>query len=76
MTDESRLLASIWERVGDFISAGDKKEAAAAMLRGFLDVGYEIHDLIDADGECPYMDKALAEMMNEAEDEFYEEPEY
>lgn len=59
MNDESRLMMLIWESISDFISTNDKQTAAQALISSFVENGYEIDDLFDADGECPYIDRAL-----------------
>lgn len=71
MNDEARLLFSLWETVGEFVPNGDKQEAASQMIRTLIDVGGNDFDLLhDAEGECPHLDRALAEIAAEiAEDE-------
>lgn len=60
MNDEARLMMLIWESISDFISTSDKQTAAQALVSSFIESGHEIDELYDADGECPYIDKALA----------------
>lgn len=61
MTEESRLMMSIWDRFADFISANEKQEAANTLVGVFLSEGTDLRDLMDAEGECTQMDRALAE---------------
>lgn len=73
MNDESRLMMRIWEQVSEVISSGDKQDAADAIVNSFVEFGYDVETLYDADGECPYIDRALAtaaaEEAAEAEDD-------
>lgn len=72
MDEEAHLISSIWERISDYISTGYKQDAANALVHAFLDVGIEIEELADAEGECPILDRALAER-REPEDYLYDE---
>lgn len=70
MNDEARLLFSLWESVGEFVPASDKQEAAAQMIRSLIEIGGHDFDLLhDAEGECPYLDKAITEIAAEIAEE-------
>jgi hypothetical protein len=60
MNEESRLLMLIWASVSDYISGGDKQQAADSLVESFVECGHEVEELYDADGECPFIDRALA----------------
>jgi hypothetical protein len=70
MNDEARLLFGLWEAVSDLIPTGDRQEAAANLIRVLIEQGGNDIDLLhDAEGECPYLDRALEEVAEElAED--------
>lgn len=68
MNDEARLMMQIWERVSDYINSGEKQDAADAMVEAFIDSGHDVETLYDAEGECPYIDRALTSAAAENED--------
>jgi hypothetical protein len=76
MNEEARLLMLIWESISDFISTGDKQEAADAIVGSFVEGGHDLDLLFDADGECPFIDRALSAAQIEDEDEPYGEDEF
>lgn len=71
MNDEARLLFALWESVSEVIPVGERQEAAASMIRTLIDHGDNDFNLLhDAEGEDPYLDRALAEVAAEiAEDD-------
>lgn len=73
MNDESRLMISIWTAVSDFIANGDKQDAADALVESFVEQGHDVETLYDADGECPYIDRALASKAADAENDGFGE---
>ncbi len=68
MNEESRLMMQIWEAVSDFINSGEKQDAADAIVEAFVDSGHDVEQLYDAEGECPYIDRALTSAAAENED--------
>ena len=76
MNDEARLLLSIWEAVQDYIPTGDRQEAALGVIKSLVELGNDLELLHDAEGECPYLDRALNEAaldQDEEIDDIYEE---
>ena len=72
MNEQAHLMTLIWEGLAEFISPGDKQEAADALVKSFMEF-HDIDELFDADGECPYIDRALAASGiedDEAEEEY------
>ena len=70
MNDEARLLFGLWESVSDVIPLGERQEAAANMIRVLIEQnGNDIDLLNDAEGECPHLDRALAEVTVEIREE-------
>ena len=59
MNEEGRLLALAWESISDFISNGDKQDAANALVDAFVEAGIDVEALFDAEGECNYLDRAM-----------------
>jgi len=72
MNDDAQLLASLWETIHDHVSNGDKQEVAESIIRILIDHGSEFKSLIDAEGSCNYLDRALETI--EAEEEEEREP--
>ena len=72
MNNDAQLLASLWESVHDHVSNGDKQEVAENIVRILIDHGSEFRSLIDAEGTCNYLDRALENV--EAEEEAEHEP--
>lgn len=69
MNDEARLLFSIWETVSEVIPTGERQEAAAGIIRALIEQGSCDIDLLhDVEGECAYLDRALAEVAAENAD--------
>ena len=68
MNEESRLLMMIWESLGDFISKGDKPEAAKAVVAAFIEMGNDARELFNLEGEDEHIDAALTEAMEDEED--------
>ena len=77
MNDEARLLYALWEGISDLVPTGDRQEAAASMIRVLIELNdSDINLLHDAEGECPYLDRALeevAEEVREDADELFDE---
>jgi hypothetical protein len=69
MNDEARFLYLLWEAVYEFIPMGDRQDAAAQMIRVLLEQGNDIHLLHDAEGEDVHLDRALAEVSAEQDEE-------
>jgi hypothetical protein len=72
MNEEYRLMMHIWLALTDYIPAGAKQEAADDLVDSFVEHGIPIGELYDAEGECPYIDRALATAAEAAAEE--EEP--
>jgi hypothetical protein len=75
MNEESRLLMQVWGALGDYVRTGEKSDAAVALVRALVDLGYDVEEFCDAQGECPFIDSALdglaADDEEENEDEDY-----
>lgn len=76
MNDEARLMMTVWEAVSDYVSSGCKQDAADALVGAFVEVGHDVELLYDADGECPYLDRALASAATEEEEPALDEEEW
>ncbi len=69
MNDEARLLFTIWEAVSEVLPMSERQEAAAGIIRALIEQGSCDIDLLhDAEGECTYLDRALAEVASENAD--------
>jgi hypothetical protein len=70
MNDEARLLFALWETVNDVIPAAERQESAEQMIRALIEhANYDMDLLADADGECPYLDRAIAAVSEEIREE-------
>lgn len=74
MNDEARLMVLIWESISDFVISGEKQDAADALVASFVELGHDVEQLYDAEGECPFLDRALVSAAAANEDD--EEPGY
>jgi hypothetical protein len=68
MNDEAQLLSTIWDAIEGYISTNEKQEAAEAIIKTLIDNGNDLPLLQDAEGNCNYLDRALAAVESEQEE--------
>lgn len=77
MNQEARLLYRLWESVSEVLPMGERQEAAESMIRALVELNdMDINLLHDAEGECPYLDRALVVVADEIREEDEEEDFY
>lgn len=69
MNEEAMLLVTLWEAIQDYIPAAEKVTVAESTIKTLMEFGNDIHLLHDAEGTCPYLDKALLAIAEEEEEE-------
>ncbi len=67
--EEARLLYSVWEAVQEYIPTNQRNDAAEQLVRALVDAGNDLDLLHEVEGECPYLDKALAAVAADEEEE-------
>lgn len=69
MNEEARLLLSIWTALSEYIPVGDRKDAGKDLIKVLLDQGNDLELMRDAEDECPYLDKAISEAVEENQED-------
>lgn len=69
MNEEAQLLASLWETVQEYVPTASKQETAESMIKTLIDYGNDYRLLRDAEGTCIYLDRAIAALAEDEEEE-------
>lgn len=69
MNDESQYLSSLWDALESYVSKNDKQNAAETLIRSLILKGHDASLLLEAEGNCNYLDKALLVIEDEEDTE-------
>lgn len=74
MSSESKLVIELWDYFRDMLAAGKRQDAATHLLRLFQEYGIEVESS-EIEGECEYLDEAIAALIEDDDHDDYNEHE-
>ena len=69
MNEEAQLLVTLWESIQEYIPTNEKQSMAEKVIQTLINYGNDFKLLHDAEGNCTFLDRALAAVGVEEEEE-------